>query len=173
MRFKILGLVIPVVFILDQLTKRIVIHFIPQGSSLPVIPGIFDLIHTRNRGAAFGFMADLPETIRVPVFLAVSLAALGLITLYFFKLREERPSVYIGLALILGGACGNLWDRIFLGEVVDFLSFHWYDKVADFRLGGWRLHFKLEWPAFNVADSAITVAVFWLMILMMSKKEKS
>lgn len=172
MKLKILGATIPLVFLLDQVTKRLIVHFIPQGSFVPVIPGIFDIVHTRNRGAAFGLMADLPESVRLPLFFVVSFLALASITLYFFKLKEERKTVYACLALILGGACGNIWDRIFLGEVIDFLSFHWYEKAADFRFGGWRLHFRLEWPAFNVADAAITVAVIGLMILMMIPKKQ-
>ena len=171
-KLKILVAIIPLVFVLDQITKRVIVHFIPLGSSIPVIPGIFDLVHTRNRGAAFGVMADLPDSVRMPLFFVVSFLALALITVYFFKIREERASVYFGLSLILGGACGNIWDRIFLGEVIDFLSFHWYDKAVDLALGGWRLRFKLEWPAFNVADAAITIAVFWLMILMMRPNKR-
>ena len=170
-RWKILGGIIPAVFAADQAVKHLIVRTLPQGASVPVIPGIFDIVHTRNRGAAFGFMADLPESVRIPFFLIVSAAALAAITFYFFRMREGGKSQMIALALILGGALGNIWDRIRLGEVIDFLSFHWYDAFADWRWGGWRLRFKLEWPAFNIADAAISVAVAWLMIAMLLERK--
>ncbi len=166
-RLTILGIIIPIVFALDQITKRWIVSHIPQGSFLSVIPGIFDIVHTHNRGAAFGFMAGLPDSVRLPFFFIVSFLALTLITLYFFRLNDPRLSLYICLALILGGAAGNIWDRVFLGEVIDFLSFHWYDKIVQWQIGPWALRFRLEWPAFNVADSAISCAVVWLIGLMM------
>jgi signal peptidase II len=135
------------------------------GSSIPVLPGLFDLVHTRNRGAAFGALANLPENWRVPFFLATSLIALVLLALYFFKSSDGQTGTIAALALIFGGAAGNICDRIRLGEVIDFLSFHWFEKSAHIGLGGWHLRFRLEWPAFNVADTAITVSVLWLMIL--------
>lgn len=159
----ILGVVIPVVFGLDRLTKQLILDFIPLGSSLPVFPGFFDIVHTRNRGAAFGFLAGLPDSVRLPFFTVVSAAALLAILLYFFFSCEERKDHLVGLALILGGAAGNIWDRIFFGEVIDFLSFHWHEKFVRWKLAGWSLNFKLEWPAFNIADAAITIAVLWLM----------
>ena len=154
----------------DQLTKRLILKFIPLGDSIPVIPGIFDIVHTRNKGAAFGFLAETPESFRLPFFFIVSTLALTLITIYFFRLKDPRRSIYVCLALILGGALGNIYDRIFLGEVVDFLSFHWYDKIVHWGIAGGWLRFRLEWPAFNVADSAISVAVVWLMFLLSSNK---
>lgn len=149
-----------------------IVHFIPLGSSVPVIPGIFDIVHTRNRGSAFGFMATFPDRVRIPFFLAVSTLALVCIVLYFLKSQEERKGTLVSLALILGGALGNIWDRIRLGEVIDFLSFHWYDASVQWSLGGWQVHFRLEWPAFNVADSAISIAVLWVMISQMFNKKK-
>ena len=169
-RARILGIIIPFVFLADQLTKRLILKFIPLGDSIPVIPGIFDIVHTRNKGAAFGFLAQTPESFRLPFFFIVSTLALTLITIYFFRLKDPRRSIYVCLALILGGALGNIYDRIFLGEVVDFLSFHWYDKIVHWGIAGGWLRFRLEWPAFNVADSAISVAVVWLMFLLSSNK---
>lgn len=166
-RVRILGLIIPTVFLADLLTKQLILRTIPLGGSIPVIPGIFDIVHTRNKGAAFGFLSGMPDSFRLPFFFIVSLVALTLITVYFFRLKDPRASIYTCLALILGGALGNIFDRVVLGEVVDFLSFHWYDKTVHWEIGGWWLRFRLEWPAFNVADSAISVAVVWLMILMM------
>lgn len=172
-KLKIMARVIPLVFLLDQTTKWLIVQKMPLGGSWPVIPGIFDMVHTRNRGAAFGFMANAPESLRGPFFLVVSLVSLTLITLYLIKLKEERPSAFVCLSLILGGALGNLWDRFRLGEVVDFLSFHWYDRVARFQLAGYSVAFRLEWPAFNVADMAISVSVVWLMFLFLKSPQRS
>jgi signal peptidase II len=116
-------------------------------------------------------MAQLPENVRLPFFYVVSALALGLITAYLFRMKDGRKSVAVCLALILGGACGNIWDRLTLGEVVDFLSFHWYNTIAHVPLGSRTLSFRLEWPSFNVADSAITVAVVWLMLLMLKENK--
>lgn len=171
-KVKILAVIIPVVVILDQFTKWLILRNIPLGASLPVIPGLFDIVHTRNKGAAFGFLSNLPENIRLPFFFVVSAVALGLITIYFLRLKDPRKGIAVCLALVLGGALGNIWDRIRLGEVVDFLSLHWYDKVVRWNIGRAWFRFRLEWPAFNVADAAISVAVVWLMILMMKDGEK-
>ncbi len=169
-KIKILGLLVPIVLLLDQMTKHLILQYVPLGTSIPVIPGIFDIVHTRNRGAAFGFLSDLPDSLRFPFFFTVSSVALILITVYFFSLKDDRRGIFVGLALILGGAFGNIWDRIRLGEVVDFLSFHWYDTFVNWHLGRFWLSFKLEWPAFNVADSAISVGAVWLMILMTRRR---
>jgi signal peptidase II len=169
LKIRVLALLVPLVFLADQGTKWLIRANLSIGESIPVIPGLFDIVHVRNRGAAFGFMAHLPESTRLPFFYVVSALALGLITAYLFRMKDGRNSVAVCLALILGGACGNIWDRITLGEVVDFLSFHWYDKVAHVPMGARTLYVRLEWPAFNVADAAITVAVVWLMILMMKE----
>jgi signal peptidase II len=169
---KILAALVPLVFLLDQGTKWVIRRALAVGDVLPVLPGLFDIVHVRNRGAAFGFMANLPEPVRLPFFFVVSFLALGLITIYFFRMKDGRKSVVVCLALILGGALGNIWDRLTLGEVVDFLSFHWYDKVAEWRIAGKALRFRLEWPAFNVADMAISIAVVWLMILMLKSPKQ-
>lgn len=168
-KLKIVALWVIPILTLDQLTKQWVAHSLRLGESVSVIPGIFDIVHVRNRGAAFGFMSHLPDTIRLPFFFIVSTVALVLITLYFLKLEDQRKSFMMCLGLILGGALGNISDRIFFGEVIDFLSFHWYDKIIQI-FGEFSL--RLEWPAFNVADSAITVAVAWLMITMFSPNQK-
>lgn len=172
-KIKILSIVIPIIFVLDQASKHLIQAYIPIGASIPVIPDLFDIVHTRNRGAAFGFMANLPDSMRLPFFFIVSFLTLALITIYFFKLKEERKSVYFFLSLVIGGAIGNIWDRVFLGEVVDFLSFHWYDAIVHWDLAGYSISFRLEWPAFNIADSAISVAVAGMMISMLKGKKES
>ncbi len=160
------------VFVLDQLTKYWINQHITQDIYINVIPGIFDIIHTRNKGAAFGFMANMPEHIRMPFFFISSIAALVGMMFYFSKQHPDNTLIHISLGLILGGACGNIYDRITLGEVIDFLSFHYYDKWADFSLFGHNFYFRLEWPAFNIADSAICVAMGLIMITLLKEEKK-
>lgn len=172
-KLRMLGVIAPLVFLLDQATKWLIVKTMAIGDVHSVIPGIFDIVHVRNRGAAFGFMSGLPDSTRLPFFFVVSLLALGLITAYLFRMKDGRKSVAACLALILGGALGNIWDRFTLGEVVDFLSFHWYDKIVNWRFGSKILTFRLEWPSFNVADMAISVSVIWLMFLMVREPQES
>jgi signal peptidase II len=137
------------VILLDQITKWAVLKSIPLYGSSPVIEGFFNLVHVRNRGIAFGIM-NRPGGSQITIYLLtlVTLGAIFLLFFWFSRLgaKEERKTTF-GLALVIGGALGNLIDRIRMGEVVDFLDLH----VGTFH-----------WPAFNVADSAITVGVFWL-----------
>jgi signal peptidase II len=123
----------------DRLTKWLVLGWLRPGESYEVT-GFFELVLVYNRGAAFSFLADAPGWQR-PFFIAVALVVSGIVGWMLWRQPGKRL-LCAGLALILGGALGNLWDRIALGAVVDFLDFHAY---------GW------HWPAFNVADSAITV----------------
>ncbi len=169
----ILSLVPTGIFILDQWTKKLVMKSIPLGGSRPIIPGIFDIIHTHNKGAAFGFMSEMSESVRLPFFYLMSTVALVAVLLYFFRLKDSRKGVFCALALILGGAAGNIFDRIQMGEVVDFLSFHWYDTSMNGSLLGYKLHLRLEWPAFNIADASISVAVILLMFFMLTENKIS
>ena len=147
--FSMIMAVVLIVVVLDQLTKRIVIeHFVP-GQILPVIPGAFNLTLLFNRGAAFGLMANFSDGIRM---LALGLTtALALLCVGYFLFREyfEDKVGQVALAMILGGAFGNLIDRLLIGEVVDFLDFYY---------SVW------HWPAFNLADSAICAGVFVLLV---------
>lgn len=124
----------------------------------PVIPGLFNLVYVLNPGAAFGFLADASATFRYVFFTGITVVAAGLIVYYLVKTNPRNLILASSLTLIFGGAIGNLIDRIRFGSVVDFL---------DFYLG------SAHWPAFNVADSAITVGaalMIWEMIL--HRKEK-
>lgn len=127
---------------LDQLTKAIVRSTLPEYSSVTVIPGLVDFTHVRNTGAAFGILnaADFP--FKSALIALVAVAALVAIGMYSLSLARDQLLARIGLALILGGAAGNLIDRLTVGSVVDFVDVYWRTY-----------HF---W-AFNVADSAITV----------------
>ncbi|RJR38568.1 MAG: signal peptidase II [Desulfobacteraceae bacterium] len=146
--YRLFLLISPAVILLDQITKWIVLKSIPLYGSYPLIEGFFNLVHVRNRGIAFGIM-NRPggSQITIYVLTLVTLAAIFLLFLWFSRLGAEEKKTTWGLALVIGGALGNLVDRIRMGEVVDFLDVH----VGTFH-----------WPAFNIADSAITVGVFWL-----------
>jgi signal peptidase II len=156
---------ISALFFLDQLTKYLVVRSIPYGLRIEIIPNFFDLVHVTNKGAAFGFMSDFSEPWRSLVLGGFSLIAIALVIYYMVHLGKDAPHVRWPLAMILGGAFGNVFDRFFRGSVVDFLSVHWYDRSV--TIFGSQI--RLEWPAFNVADSAITVSVI-ILLFMLSKK---
>ena len=126
---------------LDQISKAWIIHNLPLYRQIPVIPSFFNLTHLTNTGAAFGFMAG-HEKWRHIFFQTVSFVALGGLFYLYITAKEKTGWLFWGCSLVFGGACGNLIDRIRFGHVVDFL---------DFYLGTY------HWPAFNVADSAITI----------------
>lgn len=143
------------VVILDQATKLLVQRTFRLGESLPVVPGLFNLTYVLNPGAAFGFLAGAAAAFRGPFFIAVSVLAIVIICYYHARHARGRPLPVVGLALILGGAVGNLIDRLRVGMVIDFL---------DFYLGTY------HWPAFNVADSGITVGVGLLLVDMLRER---
>jgi signal peptidase II len=128
----------------DQFTKLLVRREIPLYESVVVMPGFLNLVHVRNTGAAFGFLNAVDFPYKAAVVALVSAAALVAIAIYAARLSSHERLARVGLALILGGALGNLIDRMTVGSVVDFI---------DVVFGNW--HF---W-AFNVADSAITIGV--------------
>jgi signal peptidase II len=137
------------IVVLDQAAKAIVRAKLPVHESVTVIPGFFDLTHVRNTGAAFG-MLDSVEFAYKPAFMVlVALIALGAVASYALTLPSTQQMARYGLALILGGAVGNLIDRATVGYVVDFVDVYWRG-----------VHF---W-AFNVADSAITVGVVLMLL---------
>ena len=132
------------IVIVDQITKAIVDRSMLLHDSIPLIDGVFNLTYIRNTGAAFGIFAGSNEVFRLPFLIGVSILAIGFILVMLKRLRESETGLAAALAFILGGAIGNLIDRIFYGEVIDFLDVYWS-------------HY--HWPAFNVADSFITVGV--------------
>ena len=134
---------------LDQIVKAIVRREIELNESITVIPGFFDLTRVHNTGTAFGFMNATDFPFKTVILACVAIGALAALAMYAATLPANQWLARIGLALILGGAAGNLIDRITEGYVVDFVDLYW---------SGW--HF---W-AFNVADASITVGVA-LMIL--------
>jgi len=126
--------------LLDQITKLAVVDRLTAYVDVIPLTGFFNLVHVHNTGAAFSLFADQPGWQRF-FFLGIAVVA-TVVILYLLQKTAGRPRFSIALALILGGALGNVIDRIVYGHVIDFL---------DFYLGTW------HWPAFNVADSAITL----------------
>ncbi len=145
-----------IVLALDLATKIAIDMHLSYADRIPVIPGFFYLTHVRNTGAAFGLFSDAPQVYRLSFFISVSLIAVGIIVSFFRKLSPGDRLAALALGLILGGAIGNLIDRIFRQEVVDFLHF---------RL--WRGY---SWPDFNVADSAIVVGVGLLVLELLASE---
>lgn len=139
----VLGLA-AVVMLIDQGTKWLVEATIPFHGTVPVIHGVFDLVNIRNRGAAFGFLNRSDIEWQFWLFLVATVLAVWAI-LSLTRASKNEPVLYTAFGLIMGGALGNLVDRIRYRAVVDFLDFYW---------GEW------HWPAFNVADIAICVGAF-------------
>jgi signal peptidase II len=139
----VLGWVVTIL-VLDQLTKMIVDRTMSLHESIPIIDGFFSLTYVRNTGAAFGIFSGSHEAFRLPFLILVSLLALGFVVVMLKRLRDDETGLITALSLIIGGAIGNLVDRVLYGEVIDFLDFYWS-------------HY--HWPAFNVADSCITIGV--------------
>ena len=132
------------VLALDQWTKLWIEAGLELHERLPVLPGFFDLVHVQNTGIAFGLFPAGRELAGTLLLTALGFAALTVISLYFRSTSEREPLLLLSLALVLGGAVGNLVDRVLLRAVTDFL---------DVYVG------THHWPAFNVADSSVTVGI--------------
>jgi signal peptidase II len=156
MSFYLIALAI---LVADQVSKAIVVRSMRLGQSIPIVPGYFDLTFVLNPGAAFSIFATLPDWIRNPLFIGISIAAAVLIVVYRTRHLRQNRLASASLGLILGGAVGNLIDRVRFGVVVDFLDVY--------------VH-QYHWPVFNVADSAISVGVTLLLfeMLMDWRREK-
>jgi signal peptidase II len=135
---------------LDQASKLAVAAKLDFSDRISVIDGFFYLTHVRNPGAAFGLFADASPAIRVTLFIGIAIVALAMIVSFQRRLAPGDRFSALSLGLIMGGAVGNLVDRVFRGEVVDFLHFRLW--------GGY------QWPDFNLADSFIVVGVAFLVI---------
>ena len=154
MRFRTSLILALVILILDFVTKRWVESELIYGQQVP-LTSFFNLVLAFNAGAAFSFLSDESGWQRW-LFSGISICASVLI-IYLLKKHFLEKLFCVSLSFILGGALGNLWDRIALGYVVDFLDFHY---------GGY------HWPAFNVADSAICVGALLLILESFKHKEK-
>lgn len=142
---------IAVVF-LDRITKWVVVQTISLEDAVNIIPGLFRLTHLENTGAAFSLFADSTSPFKTMLLIAFSLGALAVVSFLLWKERTIFNAGTLALSLILGGAVGNLWDRMADGKVTDFL---------DFYIG---IH---HWPPFNIADSAIVVGALLLLMRML------
>jgi len=152
-----LALVSAATILLDQATKLQIMQTMRLHESIPVIPNFFSITYIRNPGAAFGILASSSNGFRLLFFGFASLFALVLLGTIFFRLRHDDWVGQLSIAGIFGGAIGNLLDRVRFGEVIDFLDFY-IDAY--------------HWPAFNVADAAISVGVCFLIAHFMFEKQK-
>ena len=145
------------VLLLDQASKAVVSATLKMHEIRPVIHGLLNLTLVHNTGAAFGLLAGRASILRTIFFLGVSLVAMGVILWMVFRLPQDQKLELFALSLIFGGALGNVIDRARLGEVIDFIDVYYR---------------SYHWPAFNVADSAITIGVILLVSRLVSGKER-
>ncbi len=139
----------------DQMSKWIIIQKISLHDVYPIVPGFLNLVLVYNPGSAFGFLANHHGVFRQIFLLAASVAALCFIVYLYRQTRETYTMLSIGFSLIFGGAIGNMIDRLRFGYVIDFIDFY-IDKY--------------HWPAFNIADSAITIGMMIFAFHILFKK---
>ncbi len=165
-KVRLLTIVSVIAVAIDQLTKWWVVrHFgNVEGRGETIIPGLFDLILTRNPGAAWGMLGNLqPDSLRVGVFVAISIGAVATVLWLARSARPDQRIFLWALSLVLAGAIGNLIDRITVGRVVDFLDFYTRAEWMVSRFGCSRA-FGCHWPAFNVADICISIGAGLLLL---------
>jgi signal peptidase II len=153
-RLRLAVLVAVAVLVADQVAKAIVEATMSPHETIPLLP-FFALSYVRNTGAAFGVLGGAPPMVRAPLFIGITVVAVAALVSFVRRTPGEQRGTLAALGAILGGAVGNLVCRLRYGEVVDFLDLHWR---------------QLHWPAFNVADSAITVGV--AVVLLGSLRER-
>jgi signal peptidase II len=147
------------VFALDRLTKWLIETRVSFFDTYKIIPGFFDIVHSQNRGVAFGLFNDAAaDGWRTLLLVLFSLAAVVVVGVMLWHPRRLDRLSLCGLPLIMGGAAGNLFDRVVAGRVTDFLSFY----IGEY-----------QWPTFNVADSAIVVGSALLMIELLRPKRQT
>ena len=149
--------IVILIILIDQITKIIIDGNLIMYQSIEVIPDFFSITHIRNTGIAFGFLAQSSHLFRSVFLTLVPLFAIFLIIFLLYKAEKDDIFLILGLSMIMGGAFGNLIDRVRLGAVIDFL---------DFYLGSY------HWPAFNMADSAITLGALILFATIVKEREK-
>ncbi|HEX8817884.1 MAG TPA: signal peptidase II [Terriglobales bacterium] len=143
------------VLALDRASKWLIMKRIRLHDGIQIIPGFFRITHEENRGAAFSLFADSPAQWKMALLVTFSILALIVVSTLLWRNTHSMATTGFGLALIMGGALGNLWDRLVRGKVTDFLLFY---------VGSY------QWPAFNVADSAIVVGACLLAFEILSSK---
>jgi signal peptidase II len=157
-KYLILVLVFWVVFFFDQITKAYVHRTLHTFQSIEIVKNFFHITHIRNTGAAFGLLAGPAHPLRTALFVVISGMAIGVILFIYRRIGEDDTLHALAFSLLLGGAAGNLVDRVWRGQVIDFLDFHWYDY---------------HWPAFNFADSAICGGIGLILLNMVIGARKS
>ncbi len=154
-----LAILLPVLLLgllLDLVSKLLVLKYLPLGGQVPVIKGFFSLVHIHNRGAAFGLLANFSVDFARIFFIATTSLVILVVGYLWWRSLASRWQASLGYSLIMTGALGNLIDRVRLGEVVDFLDFHWG---------------LYHWPAFNVADSMVCLGA-GLLVWVILREEK-
>jgi len=146
-RYGLLILACVLIIPLDQWSKYLVVQRFELHQSMTLIEHYLNLVYVQNTGAAFGILAD--SAVRVPFLAGIAVLAVGVILWIIPRLGVEQRWQKLGLVLVIPGAVGNLIDRVRFGYVVDFIDAHWY---------------QYHWPAFNVADSAITLGVVFMLV---------
>ena len=159
-KYMILSGITAFVIVVDQVTKFYIGKSFRLEEMLTIIPNFLDIHYIINTGAAFGIMSRLPNGMKIPFLIGVSIMAMLLILYLLLKAKRDKMLYIISLSLVFAGAVGNLIDRIMIGGVRGFISMHIY---------------RLHWPVFNVADSAISVGIVFLayeLIIAEPKREK-
>ena len=145
-----------IVFLVDQITKKIVVQGMVQHQTIVVIPDFLNITYIHNRGAVFGLGSNFSTPYLSWLLSLLSIVSLIVILVYFLRVNVSNGRLYAGLSLVLGGAMGNLYDRLVNRYVVDFIDMHW---------------FQHHWPTFNVADTAICIGVGLLLLTMTKMQE--
>jgi signal peptidase II len=141
---------------LDMVSKMLVLRFMPLGSQIPLVPGFFSLVHVHNQGGAFSVLSNLPPAFTRLFFITCNGLVFAVVAYLWWRLPQENWQLALGYNLVMAGALGNLIDRAWLGQVVDFLYFYWG---------------RYHWPAFNVADSLVCLGAV-LLIYVILREEK-
>lgn len=136
-------------YLIDQVTKWLILTHLRIGEAITILPGYFEILHVRNTGAAFGLLQNIPESYRTIFFFCITVVACAAIVAIFRQSKDDSVLLKVILCLILAGALGNLTDRLIHKEVVDFLNVH-------IR--------HLHWPTFNIADTYISIGMLGLLI---------
>ena len=159
------------VILLDQLSKTAVVYYLQMGESTPVLGNFFRLTYILNPGGVFGSKLGSQNFYTI-----ISALALIVTFWFFFKTKSGETWLRMGLCMVLGGAVGNLIDRLRFGEVVDFLDFDFFNislpplKVLFFNFPGFHLD---RWPVFNLADSFVLIGIVLIIACLLKSKEKS
>jgi len=156
LKYRVALIVFVIALGLDAASKHAIDQNLSYADRVSVVEGFFYLTHVRNTGAAFGLFRDAPASIRLTFFIGIAIVALGIIGQFLYRLAPGDRLSSLALGLILGGAVGNLYDRIRLGEVIDFLHFDLW--------GGY------SWPDFNLADTWIVVGVGLLVLELLASE---